>query len=89
MTRRSQDENGRPRRLATDKVGPVRLGSTPGDVKERMEKLRTLLPTFAQEAATARREVARLRSQNATLQRRVAELEARRDVGCRPGSPDA
>ena len=44
---------------------------------DRVHKLRILLPTMAQETAVARREVARLRSQNAKLQRRVEELEAR------------
>jgi hypothetical protein len=89
VTRRSQDGYRRPERLATDKVGPMRLGSTPEDLIERIEKLRTLLPAFAQETATARREVVRLRSQNAKLQRRVAELETRFDVGCGPRSRDA
>ena len=53
------------------------LQSDPGELLDRLQKLRTLLPAFAQEAASARREAARLRSQNATLQRRIAELEAR------------
>jgi phage shock protein A len=61
------------------------FGSDPGELIERLEKLRRLLPVFAQEVAAARREAARLRSQNATLQRRIVELEARppitREVG--------
>jgi phage shock protein A len=44
---------------------------------DRLQKLRSLLPAFAQEAAAARREAARLRLQNSTLQTRLAELEAR------------
>jgi phage shock protein A len=44
---------------------------------DRLQKLRNLLPAFAQEAAAARREAARLRQQNTALQTRFAELEAR------------
>jgi hypothetical protein len=44
---------------------------------DRLQKLRNLLPAFAQEAAGARREAARLRQQNTALQTRFAELEAR------------
>jgi phage shock protein A len=44
---------------------------------DRLQKLRNLLPAFAQEAAAARREAARLRQQNTALQTRLAELEAR------------
>jgi hypothetical protein len=53
----------------------VEFGSDPGELIDRIGKLRALLPAFAQEAAAARREAARLRSQNATLQRRIVELE--------------
>jgi hypothetical protein len=42
---------------------------------DRIHKLRLLLPSFAEEAASARREAARLRFENAELKRRVAELE--------------
>jgi hypothetical protein len=42
---------------------------------ERLQKLRALLPAFAEEAARARREAARLRTENAKLRRRVAEFE--------------
>ena len=59
---------------------PMRLGSDPADLIDRLQKLRTLLPAFAQEAADARREAARLRTENATLQRRVAELETRAEA---------
>jgi BMFP domain-containing protein YqiC len=47
---------------------------------DRLEKLGALLPAFAQEAADARRDAARLRSQNAKLQHRVVELETRSDI---------
>ena len=43
---------------------------------DRLQKLRNLLPAFAQEAAAARREAARLRRQNTKLQTRLSELEA-------------
>jgi hypothetical protein len=45
------------------------------DVVDRLHKLRVLLPAMAQETATARREAARLRSENRRLARRLAELE--------------
>jgi hypothetical protein len=57
----------------------VRLGSD-RELLNRLEKLRRLLPAFAQEAADARREAARLRAENATLQRRVVELETRTQI---------
>jgi hypothetical protein len=53
-----------------------RAGTDAAALVDRLEKLRSLLPAFAQEAA-ARREAARLRLQNSTLQTRLAELEAR------------
>ena len=54
-----------------------RAGSSGDDAAlvDRIQKLRILLPSFAQEAASARREAARLRFENAKLKRRVAELE--------------
>jgi hypothetical protein len=64
-------------RIASDKRPRVELGSDPGELVDRIGKLRALLPAFAQESAAARREAARLRSQNAALQRRVVELENR------------
>ena len=45
------------------------------DVVDRLHKLRVLLPAMALETATARREAARLRSENRRLARRLAELE--------------
>jgi hypothetical protein len=46
-------------------------------VIERLHKLRTVLPAMAQERAEARREAARLRSENARLAHRLAVIEAR------------
>jgi phage shock protein A len=51
---------------------------------DRLQKLRNLLPAFAQEAAAARREAARLRLQNTRLQTRLTELEANRDSTTQP-----
>ena len=56
---------------------PVRAGTDAAALVDRLQKLRNLLPAFAQETAAARREAARLRLQNTKLQTRLAELEAR------------
>jgi phage shock protein A len=56
---------------------PVRADTDAGALVDRLQKLRKLLPAFAEETAAARREAARLRLQNTTLQTRLAELEAR------------
>jgi phage shock protein A len=56
------------------------MGSNPAELAERIEKLAGLLATFAHETGAARREAARLRSQNATLQQRVDELENRFEI---------
>jgi phage shock protein A len=56
---------------------PVRADTDAGALVDRLQKLRNLLPAFAQETAAARREAARLRLQNTKLQTRLAELEAR------------
>jgi hypothetical protein len=45
-------------------------------VIERLHKLRVVLPAMAQERAEARREAARLRSENRRLTLRLAEVEA-------------
>jgi hypothetical protein len=42
---------------------------------QRVQALRSILPTLATEVAIARREAARLRLENATLQARIDELE--------------
>jgi hypothetical protein len=77
MTDRRREPN-RPTNLTSSHVSrPPQLDSSPGELIDRMQQLRALLPAFAQEAAAARREAARLRSHNATLQRRVVELETR------------
>jgi phage shock protein A len=56
---------------------PVPPGADAAALLERLQKLRNLLPVFAQETAAARREAAQLRLQNTTLQTRIDELEAR------------
>jgi regulator of replication initiation timing len=48
---------------------------------QRMQMLRSILPTLATEVAIARREAARLRLENATLRARVDELEDRKPRG--------
>jgi regulator of replication initiation timing len=45
-------------------------------VIDRLQRLSVLLPALAQEAATARREAARLRVENRRLTRRLAEAES-------------
>jgi hypothetical protein len=52
-------------------------------VIDRLHKLRVILPAMAQETAAARREAARLRTENARLARRLAELESAQST--RPG----
>lgn len=56
---------------------PFRADTDAGALVDRLQKLRNLLPAFAEEAAAARREAARLRLQNTKLQTRLAELAAR------------
>jgi len=45
---------------------------------DRLQNLRTILPVFAQELASARRETARLRLENARLTKQVRELQRQR-----------
>jgi hypothetical protein len=47
-------------------------------VIERLHKLRVVLPAMAQVQAEARREAARLRSENTRLTLRLAEIESDR-----------
>jgi hypothetical protein len=47
---------------------------------DRLVKLRLLLPAFAEEAMSLRREVARLRCENLELKRRLAELDGGREL---------
>jgi phage shock protein A len=63
--------------MRPEQVSPSRTDTDAAALVDRLQKLRNLLPAFAQEAAAARREAARLRLQNTTLQTRLAELEAR------------
>jgi phage shock protein A len=56
------------------------VGTDVTDLLERVHKLRSLLPAFAQDTAVARREAAGLRSENAKLRRRMAELEAQQSA---------
>ena len=77
MTDRMTEAGSQTKRIAVDRGPRLDLVTDPGELIDRIGKLRTLLPEFAQESATARREAARLRSQNATLQRRLVELDSR------------
>jgi hypothetical protein len=47
-------------------------------VIDRLHRLRVVLPALAEDAATARREAARLSRENASMLRRIAELQAGR-----------
>jgi phage shock protein A len=71
--------------MRPDQVSPFRTDTDAAALVDRLQKLRNLLPAFAQEAAAARREAARLRQQNTTLQTRLAELESR--ATARPTAP--
>jgi hypothetical protein len=77
MTDRMTDPGSQTQRTAPDRRPRLELVTDPGELIDRIVKLRALLPAFAQETASARREAARLRTQNAALQRRVVELESR------------
>jgi phage shock protein A len=63
--------------MRPEQGSPVPAGTDAAALLDRLQKLRNLLPAFAQETAGARREAARPRLQNTTLQTRLAELEAR------------
>jgi hypothetical protein len=63
--------------MRPEQGSPVRADTDAAALLDRLQKLRNLLPAFAQETAAARREAARLRLQNTKLQTRLAELEAR------------
>lgn len=45
---------------------------------DRLQSLRAILPVFAQELASARRQTARLRLENASLTEQVRELQRQR-----------
>jgi hypothetical protein len=76
MTNRMTEAGSQAKRIAVDRGPRLDLVTDPRELVDRIGKLRALLPAFAQETATARREAARLRSQNAMLQRRIVELES-------------
>jgi hypothetical protein len=63
--------------MRREQGSPFRADTDAAALGDRLQKLRNLLPAFAQEAAAARREAARVRLQNTKLQARLAELEAR------------
>ena len=63
--------------MRREQGSPFRADTDAAALVDRLQKLRNLLPAFAQETAAARREAARLRLQNTKLQTRLAELEAR------------
>jgi hypothetical protein len=48
---------------------------------DRLDRLRSILPALAQEAAMARREARQLRIENRRLARSLAEFECRRGPG--------
>ena len=77
MTDRMAQARSQTERIAPDRRPRLGLGSDPEELIDRIGELRALLPAFAPETAAARREAARLRSQNAALQRRLVELETR------------
>lgn len=76
------------RSSASGGSGVPRLGPGQGELIDRVKKLRILVSAFAQETAAARREAARLRSQNAKLQRHVLELETRLHIALELSSQD-
>jgi hypothetical protein len=68
-------------------AGQPRVGTDVTDLLDRVQRLRSLLPAFAQDTAVARREAVTLRSENARLRRRVAELEGALDQArAQPGA---
>jgi hypothetical protein len=78
-----------PERRSSQAARQPRAGTDGTDLLDRVQKLRSLLPAFAQDTAVARREATTLRSENAKLRRRVAELEGALDqagvlAGTRP-----
>jgi hypothetical protein len=50
------------------------------DLLGRLQRMRTIVPVFAQELATARRQAAALRVENRKLQERVQQLHRERDA---------
>ena len=63
---------------ATGTHGPRRpTAPTDPELVDRLARLRSILPLLATDLATARRRAHELETQNRTLAKRVAELEAR------------
>ncbi len=62
--------------MRPEQGSPVRADTDAAALLDRLQKLRNLLPAFAQETAAARREAARLRLQNTKLQTRRARSPA-------------
>jgi hypothetical protein len=86
-----QDPPRQAKRLAEERssqaAGRPRAGTDCTDLLDRVQKLRSLLPAFAQDTAVARRETTTRRSENAKLRRRIAELEGALDQArAEPGS---
>jgi hypothetical protein len=53
--------------MPREQGSPFRVDTDASALVDRLQKLRDLLPAFAQEAAAARREATRLRRQNTKL----------------------
>jgi phage shock protein A len=75
MTDRQKPLGRRAKWSSPDGGGRPQLRASSSELVERVEKLVSLRATFASETGAARREAARLRLHNETLQRRVDELE--------------
>lgn len=54
------------------------------ELLERLHNLRTIVPVFAEELASARRQAASLRTENRRLTERIRELQREREAHRRP-----
>jgi hypothetical protein len=70
---------------------PGRLDPDREQLLDRLRNLRSILPVFAQEVASARRATARPRKENGRLREQVRQLQHRRAAGngTREGAPVA
>ena len=76
-----------PERDAEVDMSDEHRGQAERAVIDRLDRLRALLPALAEEAATAKREVARLRAENRRLTQHLAQLESRAGVlAANPGA---